>query len=169
MPVIHVYLDREVYEKLKRLKGHLTWAQFLAKIAEGRQSKPEAQASDTADLADLEARISRLETQMDSVIGELKAVRAILFSKKRKEEKREEDEEMRPATQKQIKYIWDLMRKTGTTVMEIEKEFGVDMSNVSLGKEELPKEVASKIIDWLKERAKSAEPEGEGEVGESEG
>jgi len=156
MPTIHAYISDEAYEILKRMKGHLTWSQFFEQLAkklasDGSKHTPVSQVKQSSNL---EVRVSRLEEQIKALSRQVNDLWAKLSAKLEREPEKVEGEKL--ATEKQIKYIWTLVKRLGVTVSDIEKEFGVNLANVSLGKEQLPRDVATEIINWLKEKEKAS-------------
>jgi len=154
---LHVVLDDETYELLVRMKGDLTWKEFLKAIAKGKFDKSSSSSS-IEPQNDLEVRISRIEEQIKALTRQVNELYALLSAKREKELEKVEDE-VKPATEKQIKYIWTLMKRLGITVTDVKNEFGVDLANVSLEKEILPRDIASEIINWLKEKEKEKSSE----------
>jgi len=124
-------------------------------------------------------RLSGIETTLEKVISQIEAIdkrlRALesIVSEKLigvKEERsssfvtadklannnQEEERNFRPATEKQKRYLWNLLKRTGVTIDEIREKFGIDIAREE---DKLDIEKASEIITYLQKIEKGEEEE----------
>jgi len=127
-------------------------------------------------LSDMEAVLEKITSQIEAIEKRLRSLENIASEKllgdeggstsfvtaeeltnNQKKKQKKERRGSKPASGKQRKYIWSLLKRTGVTADEIKEKFGADLVEGGLSSEK-----ASEIISYLQSVAEKGEKEGRG-------
>ena len=134
---------------------------YIVERIDGIEEKIKAIEGVAKTIKQIEAIDKRLRA-LESIVSEkligVKEERSSSFvtADKLANNNQEEERNFRPATEKQKRYLWNLLKRTGVTIDEIREKFGIDIAREE---DKLDIEKASEIITYLQKIEKGEEEE----------